>query len=71
MQKRNERFRAIAGFDGKGGFHGSGGHGGNQLKPHAMRSEVEYAQAMLMKQGLKQMDTFVRPTDISHHSYLM
>jgi hypothetical protein len=39
MQKKNEKYENTAGFDAKGGYHGSGGHGGNQIKPKAMAKE--------------------------------
>ena len=29
-------FNKVAGFDGHGGYHGLGGHGGNQLGPKSL-----------------------------------
>jgi hypothetical protein len=61
----------VAGFDGKGGYHGEGGHGGNQIASKTMNPKAEMAQLSLMKQNYKNMkylDQSVHP--VANHSQL-
>ena len=47
-------FKGVAGFDAKGGYHGMGGHGGDQFpryNSNIRREQNDRINKVLLKQG--------------------